>query len=240
MRRSARSSAARTDSRARILAAAAAEFSTHGFDGANMDRLARAAGLNKAMIYYHFRSKAALYGEIFREFLGLLLARVRAVAATEAAPDDKIRGFIRAIADGLLERPHAPAIWLREVAGGAPRVDRATLDLLAAVPATLGRIVEEGCHAGTFSPAHPLLLHFGIVGPLVLFQASHPVRARLNAPGHLHLAALELDDMLAHIERATLAALAPGPRGASAPAAVRRRPRRTAATTSSRHQGSRP
>jgi len=239
MTRAARSSAARPDSRARILAAAAAEFSAHGFDGANMDRLARAAGLNKAMIYYHFRSKAALYSEIFREFLGVLLARVREVAATDATPDDKVRGFIRAIANSLLERPHAPAIWLREVAGGAPRVDRATLDLLAAIPAALGRIVREGCDAGIFRPAHPLLLHFGIVGPLILFQASQPVRVRLRAPEHLSVSTLALDDMLAHIERATLAALAPQPRSGSAPA-VRRKRRRTAATTSSRHQGSRP
>ena len=47
-------------SRQRLLTAAAAEFAARGFAGASVDRIARAARVNKAMIYYHFRSKAAL------------------------------------------------------------------------------------------------------------------------------------------------------------------------------------
>src|SRR5687768_16443918 len=54
-------------SRERLFAAAATEFAARGFAGASVDRIARAAGLNKAMIYYHFTSKAALYRAILRE-----------------------------------------------------------------------------------------------------------------------------------------------------------------------------
>src|SRR3990172_6203646 len=45
---------ARPDSRDRLLAAAAAEFAARGFDGARVDRIARAARANKATIYHHF------------------------------------------------------------------------------------------------------------------------------------------------------------------------------------------
>jgi AcrR family transcriptional regulator len=45
----------------RILAAAAAEFAERGFAGARVDRIARRARVNKAMIYYHFASKQRLY-----------------------------------------------------------------------------------------------------------------------------------------------------------------------------------
>ena len=41
-------------SRQRLLTAAAAEFAARGFAGASVDRIARAARVNKAMIYYHF------------------------------------------------------------------------------------------------------------------------------------------------------------------------------------------
>ena len=47
--------------RARVAAAAAAEFAAHGFAAARVDRIARRARVNKAMIYYHFASKRALY-----------------------------------------------------------------------------------------------------------------------------------------------------------------------------------
>ncbi len=53
--------------RERLLAAAREEFAARGFDGAKVDRIARRARINKAMVYYHFPSKAALYLAILRE-----------------------------------------------------------------------------------------------------------------------------------------------------------------------------
>jgi TetR/AcrR family transcriptional regulator len=44
-------------SRARILAAARAEFVTHGLAGARVDRIAAHAGVNKNLIYHYLGSK---------------------------------------------------------------------------------------------------------------------------------------------------------------------------------------
>src|SRR5512138_3195328 len=85
-------------SRERVFAAAAAEFASRGYAGANVDRIARAARLNKAMIYYHFRSKAALYREILRDMFGAVRAAIAAVEDSPADPADKIRAFVDAIA----------------------------------------------------------------------------------------------------------------------------------------------
>jgi len=214
----ARARTPRPDSRARILAAAQDEFAARGFDGANMDRIARAARLNKAMIYYHFRGKAALYNEIFREFIRAALDRTGAAAASDAPPDVKVRRFIAAIAAEAQARPHFPPMWLREVAGGSRHVDQALVDLIVQIPATLGRIVAEGVAAGVFRPVHPLLLHFNIVGPLILFHVSQPLRGRLRSSfgktGIGPLPPLEADAMLDQIVHSTLAALDPGAPGA--------------------------
>jgi AcrR family transcriptional regulator len=48
-------------SRARILAAAHAEFAQHGFDGARVDRIAALAGINKRMLYHYFGNKDDLF-----------------------------------------------------------------------------------------------------------------------------------------------------------------------------------
>lgn len=53
-----------SDSRAAIIEAATDEFARHGFEGARVDRIAKGAGINKAMIYYYFSSKQKLYREI--------------------------------------------------------------------------------------------------------------------------------------------------------------------------------
>jgi TetR/AcrR family transcriptional regulator len=50
--------------RDRILAAALAEFSAHGFAGARVARIARRARVNKRMLYHYFGNKASLFREI--------------------------------------------------------------------------------------------------------------------------------------------------------------------------------
>src|SRR3954449_11966646 len=103
---------ASVDSRRRVFDAAAAEFAARGYAGANVDRIARAARLNKAMIYYHFRSKAALYREILHDMFGAVRAEVVAVAASPDSPADKIRAYVAAIAGEAEARPHFPPMWL--------------------------------------------------------------------------------------------------------------------------------
>jgi TetR/AcrR family transcriptional regulator len=46
---------------AAILAAATKEFAAYGFGGGRVDRIAERAGVNKRMIYHHYRHKRGLY-----------------------------------------------------------------------------------------------------------------------------------------------------------------------------------
>ncbi|MFD1736304.1 TetR/AcrR family transcriptional regulator [Bacillus salitolerans] len=45
----------------KILETALIEFADKGYEGARVDRIAIEAGVNKALIYYHFKSKEELY-----------------------------------------------------------------------------------------------------------------------------------------------------------------------------------
>ena len=58
------------DTRTRILAAAAAEFGARGFAATTVDAVALRARVNKAMIYYHFKDKRALYAVDPAQHLG--------------------------------------------------------------------------------------------------------------------------------------------------------------------------
>lgn len=55
--------------RARLLQAAVAEFSDHGFSGARTDRIAQCAGTNIRMLYHYFGSKDALYVAVLEAVL---------------------------------------------------------------------------------------------------------------------------------------------------------------------------
>jgi AcrR family transcriptional regulator len=68
-----------------ILEAAIGVFAQHGFDAATTDDIARAAGLSKGGLYWHFKSKddilAAILMQLFDQELGVLQQLVAAEGA---------------------------------------------------------------------------------------------------------------------------------------------------------------
>ena len=194
-------------SRERVVAAARREFAAHGFAGASVDRIAATARLNKAMIYYHFRSKAALYREILRDMFGAAGARIRNVAASSLAPEEKVRQFISAIATEAEARPHFPPIWFREIADGGKHLDDETLAEIAGIVRALAGFIGEGVQRKVFKRTDPLLVHAGIVAPLLLFFASASLRARMAEVGLRATSFQDRDAVVAHIENVTLGIL---------------------------------
>jgi len=193
-------------SRDRLLAAAATEFAARGFAGASVDRIARSARVNKAMIYYHFKSKAGLYCEVLRDMFQAVAARLGDGETTRAEPTERIKALVVAIAREAEARPHFPAIWLREIAEGGTHVDKDTMGLLAGILGQVGAAVQEGVAAKRFTPANPFLIQLGIVGPLLMFFATAPMRRR--APAQLAFAAsLTTEQVIAHVQRVALLTL---------------------------------
>ena len=62
-----KSSPADAGTRAAILGAARRVFARRGVDGTSVREVAEAAGVNNAMIYYHFRDKTGLYRAVLRD-----------------------------------------------------------------------------------------------------------------------------------------------------------------------------
>ena len=67
--------------RVRILRAARREFVRKGFAGARVDAIARAASVNKRMLYHYFGNKEALFRAILREGIATNLDLVAAAPA---------------------------------------------------------------------------------------------------------------------------------------------------------------
>lgn len=85
-------------SRQRLLDAATAEFATHGIAGARVDRIAEAAGVNKAQMYAWFGSKDGLFQAVFALHLDHI------VDAVPFTPDD-LPGYAVALYDSYLTEP---------------------------------------------------------------------------------------------------------------------------------------
>lgn len=192
----------------RILAAAALEFSARGFAGARVDRIARRARVNKAMLYYHFSSKQELYRTLLRGTFADLAAELQRIAASSAAPPDRLDAAVTTMAAFVRAHAFFPSIMLREVAEGGTHLDRRTLEAVAAVLRAFAAILQPGVDQGSFRRMHPLTAYFTAIAPVLMFVASAPLRSKLAArrllPGvQTRLVADEfLDDLKQSLQRA--------------------------------------
>jgi AcrR family transcriptional regulator len=165
------------DSRAALFRAAALEFSARGYDAAGIDRIAARARLNKAMLYYHFGSKRALYLEVVREMVATVGTRVRTIADGPGTAEDKLDHWIAAIVEEAAARPWFPPMMLRELAAGAPHFDAHTFHQMNAVFEAVRDIIAQGQREGLFRDADPLLSHLTIMPPILIFFVRQRVMA---------------------------------------------------------------
>jgi len=164
------------DSRHRVLAAATAEFALRGFDGTTVDRIAARARLNKAMIYYHFRSKRALYTCVLRDLFTAMGDRLSDIATSDADPADKMDRFVATFVLEGQTLSHIAPIMLRELAEGGRRLDEETYRVMVRVLRAMTAIVEQGRAAGRFADVDPLLLYLTTIWPIVVYLATAPIR----------------------------------------------------------------
>ncbi|TXK18397.1 TetR/AcrR family transcriptional regulator [Homoserinibacter sp. GY 40078] len=96
--------------KARLLDAAAAEFSERGLAGGRVDRIAEAAGVNKERIYSYFGNKEKLFGAVLRD----QLARVMdAVPITGEGPE-AIVDYAGRVLDYQCEHPELARLMMWE------------------------------------------------------------------------------------------------------------------------------
>src|SRR5436305_11767679 len=98
------------ESRAAILQAATHEFATHGVAGARTDAIAREAKVNKALLYYYFKDKEALYSAVLDHVFGGLALALDEVFAQDLPPSEKMLAYVGMHFDYIATHPLFPRI----------------------------------------------------------------------------------------------------------------------------------
>jgi AcrR family transcriptional regulator len=205
----ARKNTAAPGTRSRILSAACDEFAAKGFAATTVDRIARRARVNKAMIYYHFPDKRALYTAIVRELYATLNDKLRAIAAQPLTPPQKLDGLIETFVRSVDGSRHFLPFFLREIADGAVHLGAEELGLIGGIFATVRGVIAEGTRQKLFQPVNPALAHFTIIGPLIMFRASAPVRERIRATQRIDIPDVESAALIEHLQMVARRMLAP-------------------------------
>jgi AcrR family transcriptional regulator len=99
-----------------ILDAANTIFGQRGYEHVRIDDVAAAAGISKALIYEHFRSKQELYSEVMSRAANELLERVAAAAAAPGVDGSaRLEEGVTAGFSFVAEQPESFQMFVRDV-----------------------------------------------------------------------------------------------------------------------------
>ncbi|MBW2052153.1 MAG: TetR/AcrR family transcriptional regulator [Deltaproteobacteria bacterium] len=108
----------------RILAAALNEFADKGFFGARTQAIADAAGLNKAMLHYYFRSKDNLYQTVLQNVLTLVFSQLKDIILHGSSIENRLNLIVDLYMNIFSRNPKFIYLILRELVDGGERLEK--------------------------------------------------------------------------------------------------------------------
>ena len=160
--------------RRRILTVAEKLFAARGFDATSVDQIARSAGVNKALIYYHFKNKRDLILALFRSIIDEVSAYTESRPELTVGDDNaSLRQALKDEIEFLLARKRVLAVMLAEALKSSQRDDLLFRCAELVMQAEHGgELTREGRDTRK-SPAQLRLVHEFFTGfiPLVMFVA---------------------------------------------------------------------
>ncbi|CAM2068706.1 TetR/AcrR family transcriptional regulator [Sulfidibacter corallicola] len=192
------------ETRQALFDAARETFAKDGFQGARVDRIAERAGVNKALINYHFGGKKRLFHAIIEDLTRTLAQSLRDAIDPDAPPERQLRCFIRHMAANVKDHPEFPRLLLLETVEEDPIPDGPPQHL-AQVLEIMAGIIEKGQRLGVFKPMNPFFAHMHLVSSFALYQLTGPLRDRVAELTALPEHSLSMDHFIAFVEEQIMA-----------------------------------
>lgn len=182
---------------ARIFSAAESLLSERGYDGVSVQDVADRAGINKALVFYHFGNKDKLMDAVLERYYAAhesALASAAAGAPPTATAADRMHRLIDAYFDFIAGNSAYPRLVQLELARGGGNLDRIR-DSIALLFEGLRRALDGVVPAsGPLAPKHFFLSFSGMVinyftyAPVLdSFWREHPLSETAFAERRRHL-----------------------------------------------------
>ena len=141
-------------------------FDERGVRDAQIEDIAKAVGINRAIVYRHFTGKEELFALTLVQYLDELRDLLREAADSAAAPLDRLRALVGSFVDYGLAHPAfvdcAQAIMRRPGGDLLAEVSEAAMFRLgrsvSGCLTVLTEVIEEGVASGDFDVEDPYLL----------------------------------------------------------------------------------
>jgi TetR/AcrR family transcriptional regulator len=181
--------------RTRILDAAVREFSENGLAGARTEQIAEAAGVNKALLYYYFDGKEALYQAAIESVAKRVVDSSLASMAGDCSAGERIAHFVL----NHFDRIHSQQAFQRLMQQEMWRLQRGEENALTSIVekvfqpmmARLRDLFAEGKQTGELIPADEWQIMYAALGANVFYFMSAPVMGIMLKKNPLERSAME-------------------------------------------------
>jgi TetR/AcrR family transcriptional regulator len=171
------------ETRAAILGAAEREFARAGLAGARTDVIAAKAGVNKALLYYYFKSKEKLYLAVLEDHLKEFNRKALALLQGPGSAREILLEYVRLQFDFIsARRRHAP-LFQQLMSAGGKSSESLIRKYITPRSRAFDKLLERGMRDGEFRRADRFHMAVSIVALVVFYFSAAPV---LQVLGHSH------------------------------------------------------
>lgn len=163
------------ETRAAILRAAADLFAKAGLSGARTEAIAHAARVNKALIYYYFKSKEGLYSAVLEDHLREFSSRALEILVAPTSARTTVLRYVNMHFDFISARPYYPLLFQRLMMTSGRDLERLARDHFLPISRRVTHIIEEGVRRREFRRVEANHMAISLVGITVYYFASAPI-----------------------------------------------------------------
>jgi AcrR family transcriptional regulator len=185
-------------------------FADHGYEGATVRDICRAAGVNIAAVNYYFHDKETLYVEAVKHAHACTGRREKMPTFPPGTPPiEKLRAFLRP----MIAQMHAPAhpkamkLMMREMSDPGKAAHVVVAEFIQPAAFALRDILRE--LLPHLDEPRLLMTGFSVIGQCLFYRQNRPVSELIF--GKAAIDALDVSAVADHVVRFTLAALGHGP-----------------------------
>jgi TetR/AcrR family transcriptional regulator len=147
--------------------------------GARIDAIVIVAKVNKALLYYYFKDKDALYGAVLDQVFSGLIACVGEVLSRDLPPREKLLAYAGAHFDYIASHPLYPRIVQGEMMGAgrgrSTHLERIVKKYFRPLFGRVAEVLREGQASGDFRAVDPLQFVPSMIAIIVFYFNSAPV-----------------------------------------------------------------
>jgi TetR/AcrR family transcriptional regulator len=170
------------ETRIAILGAAERIFAKSGLAGARIDAIATAAGVNKALLYYYFKSKEDLYETVVENHFSEFNRQVLEVLTAPGPARAVLLRYVSLHFDFISARHQSAPLFQQLMMTGGKFLERLIYKYFVPRNEALGKLIGRGMHSGEFRRADPFQTSVSIVSLIVFYFSTARVLQLLGHP----------------------------------------------------------